>query len=59
MDGKEIRRRRKLLGMSQEALANALGVSRNTVARWENLKMRLEHEKLVEIALEYLGITGK
>jgi transcriptional regulator with XRE-family HTH domain len=58
MDGKEIRRKRKMLGMSQEALAAALGVSRNTVARWENLKMKVEHGKLIEIALNYLGIKG-
>lgn len=27
---------RKALGLSQEALAAALGLQRNTVARWEN-----------------------
>lgn len=31
----EIKRRRQELGLSQQALAEALGVARNTVVRWE------------------------
>lgn len=35
MDGSEIRELRTRLGLTQKALANVIGVSANTVARWE------------------------
>lgn len=35
MNGKELRKRRKALGLTQEALAGELGVTANTIARWE------------------------
>lgn len=35
MNAEELRRRREALGMSQEALARALGVSRQSVYMWE------------------------
>jgi repressor LexA len=35
MSGDELKRRREQLGMTQEQLAQALGVAPNTVARWE------------------------
>jgi transcriptional regulator with XRE-family HTH domain len=34
--GWRVRERRKALGLSQEALARQLVVSKNTVARWES-----------------------
>jgi len=33
--GDEVRRVRKALGMTQRTFAEAVGVARNTVARWE------------------------
>lgn len=35
MTGDELKRRRKGLELTQEGLAKVLGVSTNTVARWE------------------------
>ena len=35
MNGDELRQRREGLGMTQEQLANALGVNTMTVSRWE------------------------
>ena len=35
MRGREVRRVRKLLGLSQRAFAERVGVASNTVARWE------------------------
>lgn len=35
MTGAKLRERRLALGLSQQALADKLEVSRNTVARWE------------------------
>jgi transcriptional regulator with XRE-family HTH domain len=35
MKGTEVRRVRKLLGLSQRAFAERVGVAPNTVARWE------------------------
>ena len=35
MDGKKFRRIRKRLGLSQKALAERMGTTENSVARWE------------------------
>ena len=35
MTGKEVRRVRKLLGLTQRVFAERVGVNPNTVARWE------------------------
>lgn len=35
MTNEELKAKRAELGLSQQALADKLGVSRNTVARWE------------------------
>lgn len=45
-----IQRLRKQSGMSQEALAEALGVSRQAVSKWESGLAMPEVEKLVELA---------
>jgi transcriptional regulator with XRE-family HTH domain len=36
MTGKELKRKRAALGLTQVQLAEILGVQPNTVARWEN-----------------------
>jgi transcriptional regulator with XRE-family HTH domain len=41
MTGKEIRALRQKLGWTQAALAEALGVTSNTVARWERDEMAI------------------
>jgi DNA-binding transcriptional regulator YiaG len=35
MTGDEVRRTRRLLGLTQRQFGEAVGVQRNTVARWE------------------------
>ena len=41
MEGPELKRRRAALGMTQVELAKALGVTGNTVARWERDEVRM------------------
>lgn len=36
MTGDELRQQRKAMGLTQQALANELGVDRRTVIRWEH-----------------------
>lgn len=43
---------RSRLGMSQAQFAKALGVERNTVARWENGRRKIS--KLASAAIEHL-----
>ena len=41
MKGAKLRERRLAMGLTQQALANKLKVSRNTVARWERDEMAI------------------
>jgi DNA-binding XRE family transcriptional regulator len=50
----DLRERRLRLHLSQAALAEALGVTRNTVARWECHELEIRHPELVQIALDRL-----
>src|SRR4051812_5541841 len=54
LQGATLGTRRKALGLTQAALADVLGVSANTVARWERGDMRIRNPELVHIALERL-----
>ena len=53
MTGTELRKERKRLGLSQAKLADALGVTANTVARWERGEMNIARPQ-VETALRNL-----
>lgn len=55
--GRKISRIRELRDMKQEALAQALGMSQQTVSAIENSET-IEEEKLVEIA-KALGVTAE
>ena len=48
--GRRIRMRRKTLGMSQETLANAIGITFQQVQKYENAANRVSASKLYEIA---------
>lgn len=54
MDGDAIRTARKALGLSQAALAQRLGIPRNTIARWERGELRIEHGQMLALALHAL-----
>lgn len=58
MNGQEFREIRRELGLSQERLARQLGVTMNTVWRWETLQ---EVPKIPELAIRYLQgqLVGK
>ena len=51
MDGPTLRDQRLALGLSQAALAQRLGIPRNTIARWERGELRIEHPTLLALAL--------
>lgn len=56
MTGPELRAARKRLGWSQKRLAGALGVPKNTLARWERGEVRIRHPDVLRLALEMLAI---
>lgn len=55
MKGRELLRRRAGLEMSQAKLASELGVSRNTVARWEREEMKIPG-RMLDLALRALEL---
>jgi predicted ATPase/DNA-binding CsgD family transcriptional regulator/DNA-binding XRE family transcriptional regulator len=51
----ELRERRQALHLSQADLGRMLGVTRNSVARWERGELPIRHPELVVLALDNLG----
>lgn len=54
MDGEELRRRRRALGMSQAELGEHLDVPQNTMSRWELGAVRIERPRMLALALRAL-----
>ena len=54
MNGTEIRERRKKLGLTQVQLGEKLGIHSNTIARWEQDTLNIQHPELVSLALTAL-----
>jgi transcriptional regulator with XRE-family HTH domain len=54
MTGAQLRWRRKRLDWTQTEMAKAVGVTRNTIARWERDEMRITTAmaKLIDIVYE-------
>ncbi len=48
----ELQSRRRSLGISQDDLAKRLGVTTNTIARWERGELRIQHPEMLRLALE-------
>ena len=62
MIGKELKEKRIELDFTQEQLANELGVTANTVARWERDEMKIPpflHLALETIERKLLGKSSK
>lgn len=57
MNGTELREKRKALGYTQEELATVLGVSANTVARWE--RDEVAFPPFLELALKAIPKNKK
>ena len=51
-----IQRLRKAKGISQEELADGLGVSRQAVSKWESEQSMPELDKIIQLS-EYFGVT--
>ena len=49
--GEKIREQRKQAGLSQEQLADILGVSRQSISKWESDIAYPETDKLIELGL--------
>ena len=50
----KIQRERKKMGLSQEKLAEKIGVSRQAITKWENGLASPELEKIVSLPISYL-----
>ena len=56
--GADLRTFRERIGLTQEALADALQLPRNTIARWERDEMAIEKRRLLELALAALASSS-
>src|ERR1051326_7985285 len=56
LDGAELRQKRERIGMSQVALAKEISVSPNTIARWERGELKIEHPRMLQLALMSLEL---
>lgn len=54
MNSEQILRERKEMELTQVELADYLGVSGNTVARWERGEVNPEHPKMLRLAFDAL-----
>jgi transcriptional regulator with XRE-family HTH domain len=55
----ELKQRRDRLGLTQEQLADRLGVARNTLARWEIAEGEDAHRKIPEVAVRLLAYVER
>jgi transcriptional regulator with XRE-family HTH domain len=56
--GDELRAERQARGLTQRQLAEALGVTTNTVARWERGEMAIKFPRMVAAVLAQLPAAG-
>lgn len=55
----ELRARRKALGLSQQRLAEAIGVTQHTISRWEEGKMRMDAPRSLWLDVEMQRVERK
>lgn len=53
----DLQRTRKILLMTQQQLADALGIPVNTLARWERGELRIQHPIVLKLALRAIGFS--
>lgn len=56
--GRAIKAQRQLLGMSQDTLAQLVGVTQGTVSRWERGQSQPEHRLIPKISKELGAAPG-
>jgi len=56
MKRKELKRRRELLGMTQDELAERLGVPTDTLSAWERGDSRPDAGGMLELAMDQLEL---
>ena len=54
LNGARLKQQRDELGLTQAGLGRELGVSTNTIARWERGELKIEHGSMVELAMKAL-----
>ena len=55
LNGKSLKARREDLGLTQAELGRELGVSSNTIARWERGELKIEHAPMLDLAIQALN----
>lgn len=55
MKGHELRARREAMNLSQAELARRLGVSPQTVYKWETERVKIERAVMMDLALKQLA----
>lgn len=56
MEGKTLKAKREVLGMTQAELGRRLGTSQQTVFKWESGERNVQHPPMMELALRYLAL---
>ena len=59
MLAQKLKETRKELGLTQKEFGDLLGISGNTIARYERDEMRPQHPLVLELAIEHLKLTSK
>lgn len=59
MDGKMMRDIRRRMDLSQVELAQRLGVTQNTISRWESGAVTMQHPVILEMALRHLEMEAR
>lgn len=59
MLSQKLKETRKELGLTQKEFGDLLGISSNTIARYEREELTPQHPRVLEMAIEYLRLTPK
>lgn len=54
-DSFDLRRQRRALDLSQEELGDFLGVSVNTISRWETGALMIRHPRMLRLAIDTIA----